>query len=487
MNTIEDRIRAAARAAAGTVPPDSVPPLRLPAGRPSRFRRGHRDSHLGVAWARRMAPLAAAVAVVAVAVAVVTISRSRHEPVTSTGTAAPGGVTPGPPLSTYVRSGQVPPYYVAITSHGNPNFNPSYAVVQATVSGKTLATIKPSVPGGTIVAVTAAADDRTFVLDEQHWVIPQNGNQSFEARTFYMFRLSSSGQPGPLTRLAMSIPAGQMVTGLALSPDGRKLAIAVEPDNVKKDPNLQQIRLYTLATGAVRIWSGNGTIGSGPEDARSMSWTADQRTLAFDWIGNNTEVVRLLNVDAPGNSLLADSRVATFLTSPQQQKGLPTPRASSLPTAATPGTGSPVSPGQSTVQVSVPALQAPTVQVPTMPCQEDSIITPDGSTVVCGAIEVFGTSISSSPNGGSPLKRGAVTGFFEYSTATGKVTHILGRWTFGNVGALSIDVLWSNPSGSVLIAVIPTAGDGRVGVIYGNTFTPIAARMAGVAPDTGTW
>ena len=33
MNTIEDRIRAATRAAADTVPPDSVPPLRLPAER----------------------------------------------------------------------------------------------------------------------------------------------------------------------------------------------------------------------------------------------------------------------------------------------------------------------------------------------------------------------------------------------------------------------------------------------------------------------
>jgi RNA polymerase sigma factor (sigma-70 family) len=44
MNTIEDRIRAATRAAADTVPPDSVPPLRLPPDRPSRFRRWHRDS-----------------------------------------------------------------------------------------------------------------------------------------------------------------------------------------------------------------------------------------------------------------------------------------------------------------------------------------------------------------------------------------------------------------------------------------------------------
>ena len=36
MNLIEDRIRAAARAAAETVAPDSVPPLELPTARPRR-------------------------------------------------------------------------------------------------------------------------------------------------------------------------------------------------------------------------------------------------------------------------------------------------------------------------------------------------------------------------------------------------------------------------------------------------------------------
>ena len=39
MNLIEDRIRAAARAAAETVAPDSVPPLELPAARTRRFGR----------------------------------------------------------------------------------------------------------------------------------------------------------------------------------------------------------------------------------------------------------------------------------------------------------------------------------------------------------------------------------------------------------------------------------------------------------------
>ena len=430
MNTIEERIRAAARAAADTVPPDSVPPLRLPAGSPSRFRRGRRHPRPGTVWVRRLAPVAAALAVVVVAVSVVTISRSRHAPVTSTGTgtAAPGGVRPGPPISTYVRSGQVPPYYVAI--HGYPYANPSYAVVQATISGKTLATINPPTADGTIVAVTAAADDRTFVLNVQARA-PRGGDQSFEASTFYMVRLSSSGQPGRLTKLPMSVPTGALVTGLALSPSGRKLAIAVEPDNTK-DLNLQEIRIYTLGTGAVRTWKGDGNIGSGPDDPKSVSWTADERTLAFDWNSASSGGVGLLNVDAPGSSLLADSRLQTRFPAP-----------------------SPYGPA----------------------CQNDLIIRPDGSAVICAAIQASGVD----------LGRGAVTEFREYSTATGKIVRVFGYWTFPKAGVLAVNVLWSNPSGSLLIGVIPTTGKGRVGVISGNTFTPLPAQGNSTADQSGAW
>ena len=51
MNLIEDRIRAAARAAAETVAPDSVPPLELPTARPRRFGRRPRGVRSpGATW-----------------------------------------------------------------------------------------------------------------------------------------------------------------------------------------------------------------------------------------------------------------------------------------------------------------------------------------------------------------------------------------------------------------------------------------------------
>jgi hypothetical protein len=277
----------------------------------------------------------------------------------------------------------------------------------------------------------------------------------------------------------MSVPRGQMVTGLALSADGAKLAIAVQLDNVQNEPNLQEVRVYTLATGTVRTWLSNGTIGSGPDDARSLSWTADGRTLAFDWIGNNAGriVVRLLDLSAPGSDLLANSKLATTLTSPEQEVPLPgssPSRPSSAATLFPHISASPVSGATGTATLPTP---------PPLACQEDSIVTPDGSAVVCGAIGEINATFTTT----GALKRGAETGFFEYSTANGNVRHVLGRWTFGNVGALATDVLWSNTSGSLLIAVIPTAGDGRVGVIRGNEFTPIPAQAASAPASSGAW
>jgi len=221
--------------------------------------------------------------------------------------------------------------------------------------------------------------------------------------------------------------------------------------------------VVTLATGATRTWTASGTIGFGPDDARSLSWAADERTLAFDWEGNGPGVhtgVWLLDLSAGGSSLLADSREAVTLMNQASLGTTPTPS---------------------------PSPSASPTRPPATPpaCQEDSIITPDGSTIVCGAIaEVAeGGRLNSGIPAASP-QRGAVTEFIEYSTATGKVARILGHWKFGKVGALSVEVLWSNASGSVLIGVIPDSGGGRVGVISGNEFTPLPVSAAF---ESGVW
>jgi hypothetical protein len=420
MNPIEERIRAAARAAADTVEPDSVPPLGLPAAPRRRWLRDGRSAGATrTPWAVRLAPVAAALAVIAIVITMVTVSRTTSG---SSGSGASAAAAPnvpaGPPVSSYVRSGQVPPYYVTATQ--------TDAVVHLTVSGASVATIRPSLPGGTMVAVTAAGDGRTFVLGEQ--------SQDRKTVTFHQFRLGSSGRPGALTRLPMSVTDGQTLRGLALSPDGTKLAISVVPGG-----GIQQVRLYPVHGGPARTWSATG---GGPYGATSLSWPVSQRTLGFNWRVGQTRSVRLLNLGTAGGSLLAASRPVVTL-------------------------GNTANLGQS-------LYIGP----------EDMIITPDGSAIVGASNEI--TNI---PKNGNIT---FTTGFPEFSVATGHLTRVVGHWQPNQWhDPEAIDLLWSDASGRVLIGVIKSAGRNWVGVINGNTFTPLNARWTLTTTqgltDFGTW
>jgi hypothetical protein len=416
MNTIEERIRAAARAAADTVPPDGVPPLELPVRHP-RSRRVWR--------ARWLAPAAAAAAVVAIVVAAAFVggggSPAPAGPAVSTVSPATGARS----VSSYVESGQIPPYYVAIV-YTAPlgTVGPTYAVVHDTVTGKALATIRPSVPGGAIMAATAAADDRTFILEEQPLTGPAR-DQGWAPRTFYRFRLDAAGRPGPVTKLPMSLPQGRALTGFALSADGSKLALAdtVLVDDRANGPT--SITVYTLATGQSHTWTAVGYMnGAQADDARALSWTSDGRTLAFNWQGYHLNQTGewLLDTARGGSNLLADSRLAVSFV----------------------------------------------FHVGYLGCVwGDAIITPDGSAVVCG-----GGKEPSPAN----IQAKTDSGFLEYSTVTGKVQRILGHWS--NVNP---DPLWSSPSGNLLIGI--GGPRGQVGVISGSTFTPLPASM----PDVNTY
>ena len=423
MNMIEERIRAAARAAAETVAPDSVPPLELPAAPRRRWLRGGRTAGATrTPWAVRLAPVAAALAVIAIVITMVTVRHTENRPsATGSSLVAPPGVPAGPPVSSYVRSGQVPPYYVTATE--------TDAVVHLTVSGASVATIRPSLPGGTMVAVTTAGDGRTFVLGEQ--------GQDRKAVTFYQFRLGSSGRPGALTRLPMSVADEKRMTGLALSPDGISLAIAVAPGG-----GVQQVRLYPVHGGPARTWSATGgTIGD-RFTSRSLSWSASQRTLAFNWSVGHTRSVRLLNLGTAGGSLLAASRPVVTL-------------------------GNTANMGQ-TLYIG----------------PDDMIITRDGSAIVGASNEI--TNIA---------KNGIITfttGFPEFSVATGHLTRIVGHWHPNQWHEPEVvDLLWSDASGRVLIGVINAGGRNWVGVISGNKFTPLNARWALTTTqgltDFGTW
>ncbi|HYZ57869.1 MAG TPA: hypothetical protein VE733_30810 [Streptosporangiaceae bacterium] len=420
MNVSPDQVRAATRIAAAVITPDDVPPLRLHEAP---------GSH-GLVRRTRMAwvvPLAAAAAVVIVVVGSMAAGSWLARPGNGQ-SSNPGALKQGASAGSYTG---VPAYYVAVE-------NPSLAVVRATATGATLARITTRTP---FVGVTGAADDRTFVLDAQRQVMGPTV-QWLGQPAFYLLRLSASGAEESFTRLAIpALPKGTAVTGLALSPDGSKLAVEVDSER-NFQPGLLEIRVYTLATGAFRTWFTNGSTdpkdpggftGSGVDGSETISWAADSTTLAFDWRNQSYIGVRLLDTTASGDNLIADSRLAVIQANLTSQ-----------------GVGRSGSPSKSKDHISQ--------------CVTDSIISLDGSAIVCGYTTTIGRSQG-------PYD--TTTGFIRYSTRTGKPTLVFGVFQYKGEAPGGISLYWTDPAGKTLIGGILTPSGIRVGVINGGTFTPL--------------
>jgi hypothetical protein len=368
-------------------------------------------------------PLAAAAAIVLIAVA----STTAGSLLTRSAAPRPGtSATPAGGAAAGLYSG-VPPYYMAVASS-------SLTVVRATWTGATLARITTRTP---VAAVAGAADGRTFVLDEQR----QTGRDKVTwvgQPAFYLLRLTASGTEESLTRLAVpAIPDGTVVSGLALSPDGSKLAVNVDSPDRELHTRLMEIMTYTLATGASRSWtttSGitnpdapNGFTGSGVDGAQSISWTAGS-TLAFGvrYTSNMSRVgVRLLDTAARGTDLMADSRPVI---------------------------------DQDARDFGVSVKAEPPYYF--LSCATNAMISVDGSAVVC----VYSTTNDA----------GITTmGFARYSTRTGKMNHVDGLVRFKGEAPTGLSLYWVNSTGNIAIGTSETAGGGRVGVMNGDTFTPL--------------
>ena len=388
MPPLEDRVRDAIQAKAAEVPPGAVPPLRLPGrhrsppslahggqeeGGPAKQTRG------GRAWA---APLAAAVGVAAAVALVFT---------------AAGLIHPGRPANDRPAGlATLPRYYVALTytgseqccEPGKPYSPVTKAVLRVTATGQTLATIEPPRPYGTFVAVTAAGDDRTFVLAAQpHERLTQFSHPP--VTKFFLLRISP-GRRDPVGRARLTplpipvFPSG--VSDFALSPDGSHLAVL---GGIHEGPDLS---VFDVDTGAARTWSAPDGVGNGKVyNQESLSWGADNRTLAFLYAGGAGRYrggVRLLDTARSGGDLLADSRFVV---------------------------GQPSGPGSEV-------------------CWIQAQLTPDGRTVIANRnrnIDQFSQQLAA------------------FSVRTGKVVRVISTltWLYGD----DEQVHWMSPSGNVLI------------------------------------
>lgn len=293
----EDDIRAAFRHAADQAPDaDAVlAGVREQLDKPSagQLRAGQTGTR---AVHRPLAALASAVAVMAVIGGSIALADGGHVPhrAAATPRARSGNTSITTTMSgggsgLDVRNqgpGTAPPYYLTLIN--NRTGPESYAAVVDTATGATLATLRPPKPFHTFDYVVGAADDRTFVLEAQRTF-------GGDAATLFRVRIDPSRHAVTLTALPIPPirPDGQ-VDGVALSPDGSRLAILM------RLARSQRLSVYSMTSGAVKVWRQPGTAL-----AYEPSWGSGG-ILAFNWRSG----VWLLNTATAGGGLIANSRLA---------------------------------------------------------------------------------------------------------------------------------------------------------------------------------
>jgi hypothetical protein len=275
---LEERLRAGLRAYCDQVRPESVRPLTEPQAS-SRWR--------ALRW---LAPVAAAVAVAGV-VAGVLVARQQF----SLSFSAQGRAG--------VAASGMPRYYVTVfqTYADGGRRILTKAVVHNSRTGTALSSVAvPTLMTGgasNSLNITAAGDDRTFVIYQTASVGPAN-----QIVWFDLLRIGPGGRSATLTKLLMNVPRTLSVDYVALSPDGTRLAMQEQYCPHSGSCAYTGIRIITLATGRTSSW-----IARHANDAPfNVSW-AGNSAVAFLW-GSH---YRLLKVTAQGGDLFASRVIAS--------------------------------------------------------------------------------------------------------------------------------------------------------------------------------
>src|SRR6185437_11730866 len=287
MPSIDNLLRDELKRVTDAVQPGQLRPLRIPAP--------------GRRWRQRLLPVAAAAAVIAVAVSAVLVAGPKLAPA---------------PASAPVTAA-VPRHYLTFTFVPDKQFHDlpvTEAVIRETATGKITGTVKimtKSFPAS--VAADAAPDGRSFIL-----AIAENAPK--DEYRFFRLPVSASGKPGHLTELpAYPVPVNAYLAGIALSPDGTRLAVSFSyglgaTNGGPAKYMVGAVEVINLVTGTVRTWTAGMQQGHWYQPGQP-SWADGNRMIAFTWqqaksISNNAmtmQGVRLLDTEAPGHNL-ADAR-----------------------------------------------------------------------------------------------------------------------------------------------------------------------------------
>jgi hypothetical protein len=313
----------------------------------------------------------------------------------------------------------------------------------------------------------------------------------------YELVLRSSGQPGTLTALPVP-PVSGSISGLALSPDGSKLAMSLIAGR-------SEIEVVSLATGAVRTWTlpDQGWVGWDKPDAQSLSWENDNRTLLFEQQasagqGQNMEAgARLLDTAAPGGNLDTASRpvpipgqVLTGLSAAMLITGDGTKILAPTTTLISPGSG----------------LTLSQIRPLSLSRQCDAAMA--GFTrqhgQYTGVIYIHYRKIAGClrliqqndqyfrrhlapelEHQTPPINQISIT---EFSVRTGKPVVVLDLEGTHAEGGPGVD--WTSTSGTSLIAEVPVVGRGGqlvIGVQDGRSFTPLPAAVQHALYEQAAW
>ena len=471
MSGIEDGLRQVMASHDQEAPgaPDLLRALQATPGPPSRRRK----------WSGLLVPLAAAAAVTGVVAASLGISaifRGHAGP----GPAAQSHPSPAAQSHSGAALRRVPRYFAALTRTAAVQvMGGEAAVVRSTLTGRVLATVAPPPPYRIFTWVSAAGDDRTFVLAAQrYWPIasgqagmPAENRDNTTPTAFFRMTFDPATHTAKLARLAVpeTIPSAQLA-GMTVSPDGTRLALDLR----------QSIQVVNVATGAVRSWTwpGGGWIGNNKPIGQIFSWTTGGTTLAFQQRNGGGGALSLSFLAAVAGTLAAAVLTGIIVTRYVRLRHADllawTIAASAITIALaahTLGAYRDLAPGATNIRLlntNAPGTSlASSTIVLTFPSGGafglNTLLTPDGTRIVTATPQ----------------------GITEFSARTGQPILSEDQFSpnqFPAGGPQEVDrqtVLWAGPGGQALVVSdprgkpTPYGPDTILGVLTGNTFTPI--------------
>jgi hypothetical protein len=317
MSTQDERIRTAIHQTAAEVPPDHSPPLRLP----PRARRtlGTLRRRGPQRWPGWVTPLAAAVSVTVVIAGTFALTRE----IADTHVPAPQHTGPVGGWAGPVTGGTgPPPYYVSLgpVRPGTAGGPLPDATITSTLTGKLIATVTSPRPYVGFDYVAAAGNSSTFVLAAQQQNQFRRTGVLPAPEKFFLLQVSPAGHTR-LTPLALPVRAYPgLLAGIALSPNGSRLALASEGRPPWTHGSVLQVFNLANSTSRRWAWPDVGSEWDWASDLANLAWMNEQ-TLAFQMpvgtrpphspeLGPGAVLqTRVLDTAAPGRNLAASRRV----------------------------------------------------------------------------------------------------------------------------------------------------------------------------------